>query len=57
MFSENNKTDSEKNLKSEENLKSRKIEEKIYNEYLECLKELPKEVCKDLKLSFDRTDF
>jgi len=37
---------------------SRKIVEtvSIYDEYLECLKNNPEEVCKDFKLSFDKTD-
>ena len=65
MFSENKKKNQLQQQSSEQqklkiNLAndSRKIEETItiYDEYLECLKNNPEEICKDFKLSFDKTD-
>lgn len=68
MFSENKnniqpETSSEQkseknNTNTNQNNDSRKTEETItiYDEYLECLKNNPEEICKDLKLSFDKTD-
>ena len=65
MFSENKKNIQPKTSSTEQiseknntNANQKKIEEKItiYDEYLECLKNNPQEVCKDFKLSFDKTD-
>lgn len=49
---------SEKNNTNTNQKKSTKTEETItiYDEYFECLKNNPEEVCKDFKLSFDKTD-